>query len=206
MGGRQIRGRRATGRGVMSEQKPIKVLIVCAMGMSSSLLETKTIEAGKNAGVEVRMDAITTPDVGRWDWQANWVDVVLVAPQVRYKRKSIAQAANPLGIIVQDIDPITFGMVDGDKLFQQVREAARARGLALELRSMSMFELERAELGPAPSVNAILVAPQVRFLRRSLERRVEPLGIAVLVIEPMDFGMADGEAILSRLLEATGRP
>jgi PTS system cellobiose-specific IIB component len=98
----------------MAEEKPIKVLIVCAMGMSSSLLETKTVEAGKNAGVEVKMHAITTPDVGMWDWQANWVDVVLVAPQVRYKRKSIAQAANPLGIIVQDIDPITFGMVDGE--------------------------------------------------------------------------------------------
>src|SRR3989304_2258621 len=134
MGGRQIRGRRATGRGVMAEEKPIKVLLVCAMGMSSSLLETKTIEAGKNAGVEVKMHAITTPDVGMWDWQANWVDVVLVAPQVRYKRKSIAQAANPLGIIVQDIDPITFGMVDGEKLFQQVREAGKARdaGTAVE--------------------------------------------------------------------------
>ncbi len=118
----------------MAEGRPIKVLIVCAMGMSSSLLESKTIEAGKAAGVEVLMNAITTPDVGMWDWQANWVDVVLVAPQVRYKRKSIAQAANPLGIIVQDIDPVTFGMVDGDKLFHQVREAVRARdgGTAVE--------------------------------------------------------------------------
>jgi len=121
----------------MAEEKPIKVLIVCAMGMSSSLLETKTIEAGKNAGVEVKMHAITTPDVGMWDWQANWVDVVLVAPQVRYKRKSIAQAANPLGIIVQDIDPITFGMVDGEKLFQQVREAVKARDAGTAVEALS---------------------------------------------------------------------
>jgi cellobiose-specific phosphotransferase system component IIB len=35
---------------------------------------------------------------------------------------------------------------------------------------------------------------------------VGPLGIAVLPIEPMDFGMADGEAILGKLLAATGRP
>src|SRR3989304_3545289 len=83
-----------------AEEKPIKVLIVCAMGMSSSLLETKTIEAGKNAGVEVKMHAITTPDVGMWDWQANWVDVVLVAPQGRYNRKRSAQAPNPPGVVV----------------------------------------------------------------------------------------------------------
>ncbi|OGO12721.1 MAG: hypothetical protein A2Y93_15920 [Chloroflexi bacterium RBG_13_68_17] len=121
----------------MAEQKPFKVLIVCAMGMSSSLLENKTIEAGKNAGFEVQMNAITTPDVGRWDWQANWVDIVLVAPQVRYKRKSIAQAANPLGIIVQDIDVVTFGMVDGDKLFAQVRAALQARDSGTSVEALS---------------------------------------------------------------------
>ncbi len=114
----------------MAEGKPIKVLIVCAMGMSSSLLESKTIEAGKARGVEVQMNAITTPDVARWDFATNWVDIVLVAPQVRYKRKSIAEAANPHGIIVQDIDPVTFGMVDGEKLFQQIWEAVRARDAA----------------------------------------------------------------------------
>ena len=121
----------------MTEQKPIKVLIVCAMGMSSSLLESKTIEAGKQAGCEVQMHAITTPDVGVWDWDAHWVDVVLVAPQVRYKRKSIAQAANPLGIIVQDIDVVTFGMVDGDKLFAQVRAAIQARDSGTPVEALS---------------------------------------------------------------------
>ena len=64
---------------------------------------------------------------------------------------------------------------------------------------MSVFELQNIEFAAA-AVDVILVAPQVRFLRRSIERRVESLGIAVLPIEPMDFGMADGEAILSKLL------
>jgi PTS system cellobiose-specific IIB component len=111
----------------VDEPKPLKVLMVCAMGMSSSLLEAKVIEAAKAAGVPMDLKAINTPEVARWDWKAHWVDVVLVAPQVRYKRKSIAQAAEPLGIIVQDIDPVTFGMVEGEKLFKQVMEAIRAR-------------------------------------------------------------------------------
>jgi hypothetical protein len=54
-----------------------------------------------------------------------------------YKRKSIAQAANPLGIIVQDIEIITFGMVDGDKLFQQVREAVQARDSGTTVEALS---------------------------------------------------------------------
>ncbi len=111
----------------MAEQKKIKLLMVCAMGMSSSLLEAKVLEAAKAAGVPMELKAITTPEVARWDWQMNWVDIVLVAPQVRYKRKSIAQAAEPHGIIVQDIDPITFGMVEGEKLFQQVMAAIQQR-------------------------------------------------------------------------------
>lgn len=111
----------------MAEQKPIKVLMVCAMGMSSSLLEAKVVEAAKAAGVPMDLKAINTPEVSRWDWQTHWVDVVLVAPQVRYKRKSITQAAEPFGIIVQDIDPIIFGMVEGEKLFRQILDAIRKR-------------------------------------------------------------------------------
>lgn len=111
----------------MSERKTIKVLMVCAMGMSSSLLEAKTREAAKAAGVPFELQAITTPEIARWDFQTHYVDVVLVAPQVRYKRKSIAAAAAPFNIIVQDIDPVVFGMVEGEKLFQQIMQAVEAR-------------------------------------------------------------------------------
>jgi cellobiose PTS system EIIB component len=114
----------------MSEEKPIKVLLVCALGMSSSLLEGKTIEAAAAQGVTMEIEAITTPDVARWDFGVHRVDIVLVAPQVRYKRKSIAQAAAPYGIVVQDIDPVVFGMVDGEALFQQIREALQGSAAA----------------------------------------------------------------------------
>jgi PTS system cellobiose-specific IIB component len=111
----------------MAEEKTIKVLMVCAMGMSSSLLEAKTREAAQAAGVAFELRAITTPEIARWDFEVDYVDVVLVAPQVRYKRKSIAEAAAPFNIIVQDIDPIMFGMVDGEGLFQQIVAAVRER-------------------------------------------------------------------------------
>jgi PTS system cellobiose-specific IIB component len=114
----------------MTERKPIKVVMVCAMGMSSSLLENKTREAAAAAGVPFELHAITTPEIARWDFQTNYVDMVLVAPQVRYKRRSIAEAAAPYNIIVQDIDPIIFGMVEGEKLFQQIMAAVEARDAA----------------------------------------------------------------------------
>jgi len=111
-----------------------------------------------------------------------------------------AEASAPLRVIMVCAGGLSSSLVE-----THVRQAAQTSGVALELRSMSVFELENIEFAAA-AVDVILVAPQVRFLRRSIERRVEPLGIAVLPIEPMDFGMADGEAILSKLLAATRRP
>lgn len=111
-----------------------------------------------------------------------------------------AEASAPLRAIM-----VCAGGMSSSLVETHIRQAAEAAGVPLELRSMSVFELEHTELASA-AVDVILVAPQVRFLRRSLERRMEPLDITVLPIEPMDFGMADGEAILSKLLAVTGRP
>ena len=97
-----------------------KVLLVCAAGMSSSLLEAAAIEAARKRGHELDIHAISAPQVGIYDFAAHPVDMVLVGPQVRYKQKSIKQFAEPLGIVVDVIDSVTYGMVDGDGLFDQI--------------------------------------------------------------------------------------
>jgi PTS system cellobiose-specific IIB component len=51
------------------------------------------------------------------------MDVILVAPQVRFKKRGIIKQAEPYGVIVRDIDTIAYGMVDGEKIFEQVLEA-----------------------------------------------------------------------------------
>jgi PTS system cellobiose-specific IIB component len=111
----------------MAESKPIKVLIVCAIGMSSSLLEEKTHQAAEAAGVALEMMSTTTPDAARWDFEKDYVDIVLIAPQVRYKRKSLQKAAGPYGTVVDGIEPVTYGMVDGEKLFQQIMDMMENR-------------------------------------------------------------------------------
>lgn len=111
-------------------QKPIKVLMVCALGMSSSLLEARTKEAAAKAGVPFEMKAVAVQEIGRWDPTLQWYDIVLIAPQVFYKRKAIEETAKPHGILVENIDSVTFGMVDGEKLFQQIMRAIEARDRA----------------------------------------------------------------------------
>ena len=103
--------------------KTIKVLLVCAGGMSSSMLEDKIRKAAGAAGRDMELKAIDSMRMSLWDFEKDHMDIILVAPQVRFKKRSIAEKAEPLGIVVQDIDTVAYGMMDGEKIFSQVIEA-----------------------------------------------------------------------------------
>lgn len=107
----------------MAEKKKIRVLMVCAIGMSSSLIEQKTSKVAEEAGVPFEIQAIDVPEVSRWNFEENPVDIVLIAPQARFKKRSVEQVAAPLGILVENIDSVAYGMIDGEKIFEQIINA-----------------------------------------------------------------------------------
>jgi PTS system cellobiose-specific IIB component len=111
----------------MQDSKPIKVLLICAAGMSSSLLEASIKEAAEKAGVALEVNAYFANIGPYWDFEEHPFDVILIAPQVRFMRKGIAKKVEPLGIIVQTIAPQAYGMVDGEKIFQQIYDALKDR-------------------------------------------------------------------------------
>ena len=101
------------------------VILVCAAGCSSSLLEVRTREAAQRRGFDLAISAVSVGTISIYDYAAYPVDLILIAPQVRYKKKSVLASAEPYGVLVQDIDPTIFGMVDGDKLFDQIVRALK---------------------------------------------------------------------------------
>ena len=107
----------------MAEKKKVRVLMVCAIGMSSSLIEQKTSKVAEEAGVPFEIQAIDVPEVGRWNFEENPVDIVLIAPQARFKKRSLEQAAGPHGILVENIDSVAYGMIDGEMIFKQIMDA-----------------------------------------------------------------------------------
>ena len=111
----------------MAKKKKVRVLLVCAIGMSSSLIETKTSKVAEEAGVPFEIQAIDVPEVGRWNFEENPVDIVLIAPQARFKIRSVTQAAEPYGIIVENIDSVAYGMIDGEKIFEQIMTALEGK-------------------------------------------------------------------------------
>jgi len=110
----------------MSEE-PIRVLLVCAAGMSSSMLEEKMRKAAEAAGREMELKAVDSMRITLWDFEKDRMDVVLVAPQVRFKKRGIAEKAEPLGSVVRDIDTVAYGMMDGEMIFAQVLEAIESK-------------------------------------------------------------------------------
>ena len=52
------------------------------------------------------------------------------------------------------------------------------------------------------SFDIILVAPQIRIVRKRILKRAEPFGIKVVLMDTMAFGMADGEKLFRQILEA----
>jgi PTS system cellobiose-specific IIB component len=95
------------------------------MGMSSSLLATKTIEVAQEKGVNLDLKLLSGAEAAVYNFRERPVDLVLVAPQVRFRKRSIEKAASPYGIPVELIDTVTFGMVDGEKLFEQIVQAVK---------------------------------------------------------------------------------
>ena len=83
----------------MAEKKKVRVLLVCAIGMSSSLIEQKTAKVAEDAGVPFELQALDVPEVARWDFGENPVDIVLIAPQARFKKRSLEHESRWLNLI-----------------------------------------------------------------------------------------------------------
>ena len=104
-------------------EKQIKVVLVCAAGMSSSLLEENIRQAVAASGRQMELKLVDTTTMSLQDQEKDSIDVILIAPRVRFKKRGIIKQAEPYGVIVTDIDSIAYGMVDREKIFDQALEA-----------------------------------------------------------------------------------
>jgi PTS system cellobiose-specific IIB component len=74
--------------------KKIKVVLVCAAGMSSSLLEEKIRKAAEKAGRDMELKAIDSSSMGMWDFEKNaWISSWL--PPGALHQAQLAQRVEP---------------------------------------------------------------------------------------------------------------
>lgn len=90
-----------------------KIVLICNLGMSTSLLVTKMQEAAAKKGLEV---SISAHAVGDAQAKAADADVILMGPQVRFNLPKV-KALFP-HIPVESINTVDYGMVNGEKVLK----------------------------------------------------------------------------------------
>lgn len=93
----------------------MKVLLVCAAGMSTSLLTENMRKAG---GPDDIIDARPESEL---DANIDAYDVILLGPQIRFKLKEIQKKAEAKGKKADVIDMRVYGMMDGKSAMAQAR-------------------------------------------------------------------------------------
>ncbi|MCX5773643.1 MAG: PTS sugar transporter subunit IIB [Fusobacteria bacterium] len=93
-----------------------RILLVCAAGMSTSLLVTKMQKSAQEQGVEVFIEALS--EAAAKDKIGNY-NVVLLGPQVRFMEGKIKELAKPYNIPVAVINMMHYGMMNGKEVLAQ---------------------------------------------------------------------------------------
>ena len=81
-----------------------KALIICAAGMSSSLMAKKTTEFLKGKGQDIEVDAISATEGGKAIAASEFV-LYLVRPQTKMYFKQFEEAGAKVGIPVVQVPP-----------------------------------------------------------------------------------------------------
>jgi cellobiose PTS system EIIB component len=98
-----------------------KILLVCAAGMSTSLLVNKMKVAAKNKGLEIDISAMPISEAGSI---INEVDVVLLGPQVRFQKAQVDSLVNGT-VPVEVIDMLAYGTMNGEAVLNRALELIR---------------------------------------------------------------------------------
>lgn len=93
------------------------ILLVCAAGMSTSMLVKRMCEHAEQVKIPANINALAISEA-KEQIKKNAVDVVLLGPQVRFQQgeiEAIAQGSIPVAVI----DMKSYGQMDGKAVFEQ---------------------------------------------------------------------------------------
>lgn len=93
------------------------IMLVCAAGMSTSLLVSKMQKAAKEKGIDADIFANSANEASG-SLQNKDVDVLLLGPQVRFMKSQFEQKVEGSNIPVDTINMQDYGMVNGEKVLQ----------------------------------------------------------------------------------------
>ncbi|HOJ00495.1 MAG TPA: hypothetical protein PLL88_02660 [Anaerolineaceae bacterium] len=99
----------------------MKILIICAVGMSSSLVVDRMRKlAPEGTVIDYGIGMDTIKEIGDYD-------VLLIGPQLRYKKDQIVAAAEKEGIPYGFIDMVHYGRAMAQEIYDQALELHKGK-------------------------------------------------------------------------------
>lgn len=99
----------------------INVVLCCSAGMSTSLFVQKTIDYAKEQGIDIIIQAISVTELDSY-LNTHDVDLVAIAPQIRFQKESIESKTTKPVFVVEMRD---YGMMNVSKVLPEMIEAAK---------------------------------------------------------------------------------
>lgn len=93
------------------------IVLLCANGMSTSLLVTKMRKVAAKSGYECDINAYSVTEASE---RGAVADAILIGPQASYELNNVKKACPDRKIEV--IDMMTYGMMDGKKALDQAKK------------------------------------------------------------------------------------
>lgn len=91
------------------------IILICAAGMSTSLMVSKMKNAAKAYDEEIYIEAMAATAFPKFNKP---VDVLLLGPQIQYMERQIKAEYEPKGIKIAVIDMNDYGMMNGEKVLK----------------------------------------------------------------------------------------
>ena len=91
------------------------IMLICAAGMSTSLLVNKMKKVAEDKGIDADIFAISANEADEY-FASKKVDALLLGPQVRFMKSQFEDKVTPLGIKLEVIPMVDYGTMNGEKV------------------------------------------------------------------------------------------
>jgi PTS system cellobiose-specific IIB component len=91
------------------------ITLVCAAGMSTSILMARMQESAKKQGIEAKIIAMSE---SKFEEYEEPTEVLLLGPQIEYMADETKEQYEPKGIKVEVIDMMDYGTLNGEKVLK----------------------------------------------------------------------------------------
>lgn len=94
----------------------MELLFVCGGGASSSFIAQNVGKAGRKAGLQINVEAISETELEDY---VEGRDAVLIGPHLKYIENDLAEIINSYGVPFEFVSEQDYAKMDGEAILQQ---------------------------------------------------------------------------------------